>query len=111
MTGSMIIQFATMLLFAILCAFAPGKFIDSMKKALASGIRWSLGATASYCILLPALKYMGERKQSAIVYPIGCSTVIVLFALYASIVYREKLSRGQIAAFIAIIIGIFLIRM
>ena len=111
MTGSMIIQFATMLLFAILCAFAPGKFIDSMKKALASGIRWSLGAAASYCILLPALKYMGERKQSAIVYPIGCSTVIVLFALYASIVYREKLSRGQIAAFIAIIIGIFLIRM
>ena len=111
MTGSMIIQFATMLLFALLCAFSPDKFIDSMKKAVKSGLMWSLGAAASYCILLPALKCMGARKQSGIVYPIGCSMVIVLFALYASICYREKLSRGQIAAFIAIVIGIFLIRM
>ena len=111
MTGSMLIQFATMLLFALLCAFAEVKFIDSMKKAVKSGIMWSLGAAASYCILLPALKCMGERKQSGIVYPIGCSMVIVLFALYASIFYREKLSRGQIAAFIAIVTGIFLIRM
>ena len=111
MTGSMIIQFATMLLFALFSIFASGKFIDSMKKALSSGIRWSLGAAASYCILLPALKCMGARKQSAIVYPIGCSMVIVLFALYAAVCYREKLSRGQIAAFIAIVIGIFLIRM
>ena len=111
MNGSMIIQFATMLLFAILSAFAPGKFIDSMKKAVKSGIMWSLGAAASYCLLLPALKLMGARKQSAIVYPIGCSMVIVLFALYAAVCYREKLSRGQIAAFIAIVIGIFLIRM
>ena len=111
MTGSMIIQFATMLLFALICAFSPDKFIDSMKKAVKSGLMWSLGAAASYCILLPALKCMGARKQSGIVYPIGCSMVIVLFALYASICYREKLSRGQIAAFIAIVIGIFLIRM
>ena len=111
MTGSMIIQFATMLLFAILCIFSSGKFIESMKKAVKSGIMWSLGAATSYCILLPALKLMGERKQSGIVYPIGCSTVIVLFALYASICYREKLSRGQIAAFAAIVIGIFIIRM
>ena len=111
MTGSMIIQFATMLLFALLSVFAPGKFIDSMKKAVKHGIMWSLGAAASYCLLLPALKCMGARKQSGIVYPIGCSMVIVLFALYASVCYQEKLSRGQIAAFIAIVTGIFLIRM
>ena len=111
MTGSMIIQFATMLLFALFSIFASGKFIDSMKKAVKSGLTWSLSAAASYCILLPALKCMGARKQSAIVYPIGCSMVIVLFALYAAVCYREKLSRGQIAAFIAIVIGIFLIRM
>lgn len=111
MTGSMIIQFATMLLFALLSIFAPVKFIDSMKKAFKSGIMWSVGAAGSYCILLNALKCMGARKQSAIVYPIGCSMVIVLFALYASVFYREKLSRGQIAAFIAIVAGIFLIRM
>ena len=111
MTSSMIIQLTTMLLFALLSAFAPGKFIDSIKKAVKSGIMWSLTAAASYCLLLPALKCMGERKQSGIVYPIGCSMVIVLFALYASVCYREKLSRGQIASFIAIVIGIFLIRL
>lgn len=111
MTGSMIIQLTTMLFFAVLSTFAPGKFIDSIKKAVKSGLMWSLGAVISYCLLLPALKCMGARKQSAIVYPIGCSMVIVLFALYASVCYREKLSRGQIAAFIAIVVGIFLIRM
>ena len=111
MTGSMLVQFATMLLFALLSALVPLKFVDSIKKAVKRGIMWSLAAAASYCILLPALKCMGERKQSGIVYPIGCSTVIVLFAIYASICYREKLSRGQIAAFIAIVIGIFLVRM
>ena len=111
MTGSMIVQFATMLLFALLSTIAPGKFIDSVKKSFKSGITWSLGAATSYCLLLPALKCMSERKQSAIVYPIGCSTVIVLFALYAAVCYREKLTRGQIAAFIAIITGIFLIRL
>lgn len=111
MTGSMIIQFATMLFFALFSIFASGKFIDSMKKAVKSGLMWSLSAVASYCILLPALKCMGARKQSAIVYPIGCSMVIVLFALYAAVHFKEKLSRGQIAAFIAIVIGIFLIRM
>ena len=110
-TGSMIVQFATMLLFALLSTIAPEKFIDSVKKAFKSGIIWSLGAATSYCLLLPALKCMSERKQSAIVYPIGCSTVIVLFALYAAVCYREKLTRGQIAAFIAIITGIFLIRL
>ena len=104
MTGSMIIQFTTMILFALLSTLNPGKFIDSVKKAFKSGIMWSLTAAASYCLLLPALKCMSERKQSAIVYPVGCSTVIVLFALYAAVCYREKLSRGQIAAFIAIVI-------
>ena len=53
---------------------------------------------------------MGERNQSGIVYPVGCSENIILFALYASLFYREKLSRNQVAAFIVIIIGIFLVR-
>ena len=111
MTGSMLIQFATMLLFALLSVFAQEKFVESLKKAVKRGIMWSLGAAASYSLLLPTLKCMGERKQSGIVYPICCSMVIVLFAIYASVCYREKLSRGQIAAFTAIVVGIFLIRM
>ena len=110
LAGSMIIQITAAVLFAVFSFFSPEKFTVAIKKCLKSSFLWGIGAAASYCTLLPALKFMGERNQSGIVYPVGCSENIILFALYASLFYREKLSRSQVAAFIVIIIGIFLVR-
>ena len=111
MSGSMLIQFAAVVFFAVFCLFSPVKIADAVKKCWKRSIWWGIGAVASYCILLPALKLMGERSQSGIVYPVGCSSLILLFALYAALRYREKLSLAQSAAFAAIIAGIFLVRM
>ena len=111
MTGAMIIQFAAVDLFAVFSFFSPVKFADAVKKCWKNSIYWGIGAVASYCILLPALYLMSERNQSGIVYPVGCSSLILLFALYAALKYREKLSLSQSAAFIAIVAGIFLVRM
>ncbi|MBQ4329937.1 MAG: hypothetical protein IJC27_09455 [Lentisphaeria bacterium] len=111
MTGAMIIQFAAVVLFAVFSFFSPVKFADAVKKCWKNSIYWGIGAVASYCILLPALYLMSERNQSGIVYPVGCSSLILLFALYAALKYREKLSLSQSAAFVAIVAGIFLVRM
>ena len=110
LAGSMVIQVIAAVLFTVFSLFSPVKFAEAVKKCVKSSIFWGIGAIASYCVLLPALKFMGERNQSGIVYPVGCSENIILFALYTSIFYREKLSRSQIAAFLVIIVGIFLVR-
>ena len=111
LTGSMVIQISAVVFFSICCIFSPVKFIESIKRSVKFGFYWSIGAVTSYCVLLPALKIMGNKNQSGIVYPVACSTLIMLFAIYASIFFKEKLSQSQIAAFIAIVVGIFLVRM
>ena len=110
-TGSLIIQAASTLLFFFFALVSPVKFTDGIKKAGKFSLLWALGAVLSYCILLPTLEEMRKLNQAGLVYPIGCGGIILLFALYTSIRGKEKLSAGQIAAFAAIIIGIFLVRM
>lgn len=111
LTGSLIIQVISMLVYLIFSLFTPVKFIDGIKKTLKYSVLWAVGAVASYCVLLPALEEMSKLKQTGIVYPAACSMLILLFALYTAIRYKEKLSGSQTAAFLAIIAGIFLIRL
>ena len=110
-TGSMIIQIMAVIFFAICCIFSPVKFVNAVKASIKFSIMWAIGAVASYCILLPTIKIMATKSQSGIVYPVACSTLIMLFAIYTSVFFKEKLSKSQIVAFLAIIAGIFLVRM
>ncbi len=83
----------------------------NMKKVISYGVAWGSLATASYLTLFFTLKLLGSHGQAGIVFPIGCSTSIVLFAFFTRFKLKEHLCKRQIAAIAAIIVCIFLIKL
>lgn len=110
LTGSCVIQASNALFFLILllCRYKQEK--SGIKPAVKYGIFWGIFASCAYCVLLPALRILGKIGQSGIVFAVGSSMTILLFALFTVIRFREKLTLAQWGAFAGIITGIILVR-
>ena len=79
--------------------------------SLRAGLLWGLCAAAAYAVLLQTLRLLGEIRQAGLLFPVSNSMTILLFTGFAAIRFREKLSMSQWAAFVAVVAGIFLVKL
>ena len=109
-TGACVLQSANAGFFLIWALLGRQFSLAELRRAGKFGIGWGLCAAASFCVLLPALRLLGERHQAGIVFPVGCGMVILCYTLFTVIRYREKQTWSQFLAYGALVAGIFLIR-
>ena len=91
--------------FLVWSLIRPQGFV-SFRLYLPFGVGWGVCAAASYGILLSALKVLNEINQSGIVFPVGAGILILLYSLFTTVRYRERLNWRQTCAFIALVCGI-----
>lgn len=109
--GASLIQIVNAIFFLIWILVEGHNSFKELKRACRFGLFWGICAAASFCVLFFALRALGEMQQAGIVFPTGCSITILLYSIFTSLRFREKLTWSQYLAFILVSVGIFLIKL
>ena len=111
LSGACVIQASNAIFFLILLLCQKKQERFGIKSAVKYGIYWGIFASCAYCILFSTLRILGQIGQSGIVFAVGSSMTILLFTGFTVIRFREKLSLAQWGAFVAVGVGIFLVKL
>lgn len=106
--GTSVIFCTNAVFFGLWCAISgmPQKF--EIKKSFVYGLVWGAVAVLSFCVLLQALRLLGEDRQAGIVFPAGTGVLIVCYTAFTALFYREKLNFKQVLAFGVVSCGILM---
>ncbi len=109
-TSSFIIMMTTTVCFAILIPVSRSNHKIEIRKLLRYCFLWGSFAAASALILFWAFRLMSLHGQAGVVFPIACSSEIIIYTVFTRVKLKEKLNARQLISLTAIILGIFMIK-
>ena len=108
--AAFVVLFTSTVVFGIAILLRESSHRAPFRRVFTYGLCWGVLAVFSYLVLFMALRLMGRHEQSGIVFPIACSMTIIGFSVFSRFWLKEILSRRQILALAAIILGIIMIK-
>lgn len=109
--AAFVVLLTNTIVFGMAILFRGSSHNAPFRRVLTYGLFWGGLAVLSYLVLFLALRLMGKHAQAGIVFPVACAMTIVGFSIFSRVWLKEILSRRQILALAAIIVGIFMIKL